>query len=111
MEKRKIVMICQPMNGKTDEEIQKVRNEAKDKLEGLGYTVADSYFKEYNDERYRIMVTTNGITNIPILFLSQSIGIMSLCDAVYFCKGWMDARGCRIEHSVALEYGLEILED
>lgn len=27
----------------------------------------------------------------------------------YFCKGWENARGCRIEHDAAVAYGLEVL--
>lgn len=34
---------------------------------------------------------------------------MTLCHAVYFCKGWENARGCRIEHDIAVAYGLEAL--
>ena len=30
---------------------------------------------------------------------------MSECDTVYFCKGWENARGCKIEHEVAKSYG------
>ena len=30
---------------------------------------------------------------------------MSKCNAVYFCKGWENARGCRIEHETAKAYG------
>ena len=26
-----------------------------------------------------------------------------------FCKGWENARGCRIEHEAAKAYGLEII--
>lgn len=26
-----------------------------------------------------------------------------------FCKGWENARGCRIEHDAAVAYGLEVL--
>lgn len=33
----------------------------------------------------------------------------SLCHAAYFCKGWENARGCRIEHDAAKAYGLEII--
>ena len=28
------------------------------------------------------------------------------CDAVYFCNGWCESRGCRIEHKVAEEFGM-----
>lgn len=27
----------------------------------------------------------------------------------YFCKGWENTRGCRIEHEAAKAYGLEII--
>lgn len=28
------------------------------------------------------------------------------CDAVYFCNGWCESSGCRIEHKVAEELGM-----
>ncbi len=34
---------------------------------------------------------------------------MAHCNVVYFAKGWENARGCKIEHEVALQYGLDIL--
>jgi hypothetical protein len=34
---------------------------------------------------------------------------MSECTTVYFAKGWENARGCKIEHEVALQYGMEII--
>ena len=34
---------------------------------------------------------------------------MSRCNAVYFCKGWENARGCKIEHDAAVAYGLKII--
>jgi hypothetical protein len=33
---------------------------------------------------------------------------MSLCHAVYFAKGWEEARGCKLEHDVAVAYGMAI---
>ena len=50
-----------------------------------------------------------GVVNKPLHFLSASIEVMSKCHAVYFCKGWENARGCKIEHEVAKAYGLEII--
>lgn len=34
---------------------------------------------------------------------------MSSCNVIYFCPGWENARGCRIEHDAAAEYGLEVM--
>jgi hypothetical protein len=36
---------------------------------------------------------------------------MSLCNVAYFAKGWEKARGCKIEHEIALKYGIEIIEE
>lgn len=50
-----------------------------------------------------------GVVQIPLCFLAKSLESMSLCHAVYFCDGWEAARGCRIEHEAAVEYGLETI--
>lgn len=46
---------------------------------------------------------------LPLCYLAKSLENMSLCHVVYFCKGWENARGCRIEHDAAVAYGLEVL--
>lgn len=46
---------------------------------------------------------------LPLCYLAKSLENMSLCHAAYFCKGWENARGCRIEHDAAVAYGLEVL--
>lgn len=104
---RKKAMISQPMNGLTDEEIEKTRNKAIKHLERLGYKVVNTPNAEY---RYsESSMNDRGIMSIPVYYLAQSLESMSFCDAVYFCDGWEDARGCRIEHDVAEEYGLDII--
>lgn len=47
--------------------------------------------------------------NNPLFYLSKSIQAMSKCDAVFFAKGWQNARGCKIEHEIAVAYGLEVI--
>jgi hypothetical protein len=49
-----------------------------------------------------------GVAQIPVYFLARSLEKMSLCNAVYFCRGWEKARGCRIEHDVAFAYELDM---
>lgn len=104
---RKKAMISQPMNGLTDEEIEKTRNKAIGHLERLGYKVVNTLFTDewYSDSAMK----ERGVENIPLCFLAKSLESMSFCDVVYFCDGWEDARGCRIEHEVAEEYGLDII--
>lgn len=100
-------MISQPMNGLTDEEIEKTRNKAITHLERLGYKVVNTHF---TDEWYsNSSMKERGVVNIPLCFLAKSLENMSLCDVAYFCDGWEDARGCRIEHDAAEEYGLDII--
>lgn len=104
---RKKAMISQPMNGLTDEEIEKTHNKAIKHLERLGYKVVNTMFKD--DWYSESAMKDRGVVNIPLCFLAKSIEKMSFCDAVYFCDGWEDARGCRIEHDAAEEYGLECI--
>lgn len=104
--KRK-AMLSQPMGGKTDEEIKATRERAMDALSGLGYEVVNTLF---TDEWYsKEAMESRGVVQIPLCFLAKSLENMSLCHAAYFCKGWENARGCRIEHEAAVAYGLEII--
>lgn len=100
-------MLSQPMAGKTDEEIVATREKAVKALEAAGYEVVNTLF---TDEWYsKEAMTERGVVQIPVCFLAKSIENMSLCHAAYFCKGWENARGCRIEHEVAKAYGLTII--
>ena len=100
-------MLSQPMNGKTDEEIIATREKAIKELEAAGYEVVNTLFTDewYNSENMR----SRGVVQIPLCFLAKSLENMSLCHAAYFCKGWENARGCKIEHDAAVAYGLDII--
>lgn len=100
-------MLSQPMNGKTEEEIVATRERAIAALESKGYEIVNTLFTDewYSDAKCK----ERGVANIPLMFLARSITSMSRCHAAYFCKGWQNARGCRIEHAVAEAYGLTIL--
>lgn len=103
----KKAMISQPMNGLTDEQIEETRNRAITYLESRGYEVVDTLFTdEWYSPKY---MEKRGVKNIPLCFLAKSIENMCLCDAVYFCRGWENARGCKIEHTAALDYGIKML--
>lgn len=103
----KKAMLSQAMAGKTDEEIIATRERAIKALEARGYEIVNTLF---TDEWYsRENVEKRGVVQIPLCFLAKSLENMSLCHAVYFCKGWEQARGCKIEHDAAVAYGLEII--
>ena len=100
-------MISQPMAGKTDEEIAETRERAKANLEEMGYEFVNTLFTDewYSDAAMK----ERGVVQVPLCYLAKSLENMSLCHAVYFCKGWEQARGCLIENDAALAYGLEVI--
>lgn len=106
MEKMK-AMLSQPMAGKTEQEIIETRERAITALKENGYDIVNTLFTDewYSNEA----MEARGVVQIPLCFLAKSLENMSLCHAVYFCKGWENARGCRIEHEAAKAYGLEII--
>lgn len=103
----KRAMISQPMAGKTDEEIAEARDKARAKLREMGYEFVNTLFTDewYSGEA----MEERGVVQVPLCYLAKSLENMSLCHAAYFCKGWENARGCRIEHDAAVAYGLEVL--
>ena len=103
----KKAMLSQPMAGKTNEEIVATREKAISVLKEKGYEIVNTLFADewYSKEK----MAERGVVQIPLCFLAKSLENMSRCHAAYFCKGWENARGCRIEHEAAVAYGLEIL--
>lgn len=103
----KRAMISQPMAGKTDEEIAEARDRAHARLREMGYEFVNILFTDqwYSDAAMK----ERGVVQVPLCYLAKSLENMSLCHAAYFCKGWENARGCRIEHDAAVAYGLEVL--
>lgn len=100
-------MLSQPMAGKTEEEIIATRERAIAALKKRGYEIINTQFTDewYSQESMK----ERGVVQIPLCFLAKSLENMSLCHAAYFCKGWENARGCKIEHEAAKAYGLTII--
>ncbi len=100
-------MLSQPMAGKNEEEIVATREKAIKVLEEKGYEIVNTLF---TDEWYKTeSMVERGVVQIPLCFLAKSLESMSLCNAAYFCKGWENTRGCKIEHDVAVAYGVEVI--
>lgn len=91
------IMISQPMKDKTNEQIREERAELVEKLKVEGHEVVDTVFENAPADE-----------DIAIYMLSQSIRYIGKVDAVYFMKGWEKARGCKIEHEVAVQYGKQV---
>ena len=106
-ENLKKAMLSQPMAGKSNEEIIVTREKAIKVLKEKGFEIVNTLFTDewYSKEK----MAERGVVQIPLCFLAKSLENMSLCHAAYFCKGWENARGCKIEHEAAKAYGLEII--
>lgn len=101
----KKLFISQPMRGKTDEEILETREKAikkaikkAEKQVGEPVEVIDSFFQ------------SAPVGAKPLWFLGKSLELLSNADIAYFAKGWEEARGCRIEHTCAIEYNIDCIE-
>lgn len=98
----KKLFISQPVKGKSDEDILKERDTAIRKAEavvGEPVEVIDSFFQ-------------NALADArPLWFLGKSLELLSTADVAYFAPGWDEARGCKIEHMCAVEYGIDRIEE
>lgn len=107
----KKIFVSQPLRGLNKEEskavrtiackmaIKKIADKYGEKVEEL--EIIDSYFEEVHDLDKRC---------IPLKYLSKSIELLADADYAYFGAGWEHARGCKIEHACAEEYGIKIVE-
>lgn len=97
----KKLFISQPMRGKSDEDIMAERKkaiESAEKVIGEPVEVIDSFFQEAP------------VDAKPLWFLGKSLELLAGADIAYFAEGWQDARGCRIEHTCAVEYNIDRIE-
>lgn len=111
-----MIFISMPMNGLSKAEIDKKFAElkpraieaAKNYLEELEvnkvpqFHVADSVYHEDVPE----FIKSSGL-----YCLGWSLQVLSGCDFCYFAEGWENARGCKIEHQAAIDYGITVCED
>lgn len=98
----KKLFISQPMRGKTDEEILAVREKAiksAEKQVGEPVEVIDSFFQSAPADAR------------PLWFLGKSLELLSTADVAYFAEGWKEFRGCKIEHTCAVEYNIDRIEE
>ena len=98
----KKLFVSQPMKDKTNDEILAEREKAINKAEeilGEQVEVIDSFFE-------------NAPANArPLWFLGKSLELLSTADIAYFADGWTYARGCRVEHLCAIEYGIDLIHN
>lgn len=105
------VFISQPMKDKTREEIIKERYKT---IAWIYEDLAKATYTLKDVDKVNIIDSDLGdskdVKNAPVWYLSESIKLMSDADYVVFCNGWKDARGCRIERTIANEYGIPCVD-
>lgn len=98
----KRLFISQPMKGLTDEEILAAKEKAIKSVEeklGERVEVIDSFFQGAPADAK------------PLWYLAKSLEVLATADVAYFAPGWENARGCKIENTCAVEYGIDVIED
>lgn len=97
---KRTIFISQPMNGRSKQEILAEREQTiAAARELLGeVNVLETFFDDF------------GPAAKPLDYLARSIEFLAKADVAVFAPGWKDARGCRIEHKCAVEYGITVLE-
>ena len=97
------IFISQPMKDKTDEEIEKEReraiNRIQEKYQDEKIEILDSFFKDAPHEAK------------PLWFLGKSFEILSNANLAYFIGNWRQYRGCQMEHMACTEYHIETMEE
>lgn len=91
--------ISQPMKGKTDEQILAERADAFAHIKSVypDAELIDTYIADTLQEKHG-----------GLRYLSKSIDMLDQADNVWMLEGWENARGCKIEHDCALNYGTPI---
>ena len=99
------VFISQPMRDKTDAQIEAERSaaiaEIKKQYPGQNIIIIDSFFKD--DQ----MDAPGDPT--PLWYLGKSIELLSTADLAFFCNGWSEYRGCKIEYRCAIDYSIPVI--
>lgn len=105
----KTIFISLPIHGKTNEEITKAVNDAEKWWAERNHTCEPATFVD--NLYYTPSVPLEpGSKEHRIYCLGVAIQKLGQCDGVIFCPGWRDANGCRVEHSVAFQYGIPIYD-
>lgn len=107
---KKLVFVSVPMSGKDNvlihRAIQVTRNKyvQKTKCNIREIAFIDNFDSGLVDDKFEEML------HPPVAYLGRAIKRLALCTEAIFGEGWENARGCRIEHEVCKEYGIEIIE-
>lgn len=96
----KVIFISQLMGGRSDDEINAERRRVIEiaRQQFGGVDALETFFSDF------------GPAAKPLDYLARSIEFLAKADVAIFAPGWQAARGCRIEHQCAVDYGILVME-
>jgi hypothetical protein len=99
------VFISQPMKDRTFDEIEIERNVM---IHVIGCVYPDEEI-EVIDSLFSDEDVPEGETVGALWFLGESIKAMDKADLVVMAVNWQHARGCQIEHEIAVDYDKRVI--
>ena len=99
------IFISQPMKDRTFDEIEIERNVM---IHEIGCVYPDEEI-EVIDSLFSDDDVPEGETVGALWFLGESIKAMDKADLVVMAVNWQHARGCQIEHEIAVDYDKRVI--
>lgn len=99
------IFISQPMKDRTFDEIEIERNVM---IHVIGCVYPDEEI-EVIDSLFSDEDVQEGETVGALWFLGESIKAMDKADLVVMAVNWQHARGCQIEHEIAVDYDKRVI--
>ena len=99
----KKVFISLPITSRPEKTLEERIAEAKKEA----WLMANVFKKEGYEVVTPFDVTTDGMSEAQCI--GACITALLECDCVFFCLGWKNSRGCRIEHFIATEHNIVII--
>ena len=102
----KIIYISLPITGHEDtyeKRLDEAVEYVGEKYPEYDRIITPKYLAEELNERLDPIIPTYS------KYLSNDIDFLTICDAIFMCKGWRDSKGCLVEWAFAEAIGLTIL--
>lgn len=96
------IFISVPMNNRSDDEVWQDIRAAMDAIPKI--------FPKVELWMYHTLNTPGPKNAGRLYYLGTSVQALDVADAVYFCPGWKDAKGCLVEHYICELYGIQRIE-
>lgn len=103
-----------PMKGKSKSEIDEAFKKESANVRAF---IAEKGYKGKKDYDIEIfngyveLAENSNVRNSALNYLGASLQKLAEADAMWMCKGWLYAQGCRTERICAVGYGTDILND